>query len=558
MSGASGNDLHSLSVARPRFLAPLVALLAACGGGGGGGGGGTGMPAGPQPPAFSAVKQVRVSEPAAFGACSATTQSGTLYDGTALEPSLVINPANTANLIAAWQQNRWSNGGSQALNLGASFDGGISWQPASAAFSVCSGGGAGNAGNYLRASNGWLTVSPAGVAYALSLSFTGGTLLPGSSNAQLVARSMDGGLTWSAPTALIADGADFFNDKGSITADPSDPSYVYAVWDRLTSQNSGPSYFAVTADGGSSWQTARNIYDPGPDNQTIGNIIEVLPGDVVVDVFTEIDTASSGATTALLRTIQSSDHGTSWSAPVTIAEDDAVGAFDPQTNAPIRDSSLLFSVAVSPGGTIYVVWQDARFSGGQHDGVAFASSADGGASWSGPLQVNGAPSAVTFTPTINVRADGMIAISYYDLRNDRFAGSVLTDCWMVISSDGRTFKESHLSGPFDLNNAPRGAFGANNTLGLFLGDYQVLASSASAFLPLYAQTNPGAQISSDVFIGFPTAGAVAAAAQARPPAAEVEFVAHAAPPGARLDRAARERVMEHIRRVRAARLQPGT
>src|SRR5260370_32429895 len=122
------------------------------------------------------------------------------------------------NLISAWQQNRWSDGGAQGLNFAASFDGGMTWKPSNAAVSRCSGGNAGNTGNYARATDVWLTVSPAGAVYALSLSFTGGPLLAGSSSAMLVAQSRDGGQTRGAPIAPIQDGATAFNDKGSITA----------------------------------------------------------------------------------------------------------------------------------------------------------------------------------------------------------------------------------------------------------------------------------------------------------------------------------------------------
>ena len=532
--------------------AAFLTLLAACGGGGGGGQ----LTPGSGPVPFTSVPQVRVSQPSTFGACNGVAQPGTLYSGTALEPSLVINPTSTTNLIAVWQQDRWSNGGSQALNLGASFDGGMTWTVSNAAFSVCTGGGSSNAGNYLRASNGWLTVSPSGVVYALSLSFSGGALLAGSSSAQLVARSLDGGLTWSTPVALIADGSGFFDDKGSITADPTDSSYVYAVWDRLTGQTSGPSYFAVTADTGNTWQAARSIYDPGPTNQTIGNIIVVLPGDILLAIFTELDTAADGTITALLRTVRSTDHGTTWSTAVTIADDEAVGTVDAQTGDPVRDSSDLFSASVSAGGTIYVVWQDSRFSGGERDGVALTSSTDGGLTWSTPVQVNTAPSAAAFTPSVNVNADGVIGITYYDLRNDTFPGSVMTDCWMVTSSDGTHFKETHLSGPFNLDLAPTGEFGPNDTPGLFLGDYQALASSGGAFLPLYAQTNAGSQVGSDVFIAIPPATASAAAAQAASSPAPVAFRAAAAAPGT-LARSARTRVMQRIRRTQSERLQQG-
>src|SRR3984893_17390385 len=457
----------------------LLTLVTACGGGGGGAGGL--MPAGPPP--FTSVTEVRVSQASTFSAgCDGVPATGTLYTDTAAEPYLAVNPTSPMNLISAWQQNRWSDGGAQGLNLAASFDGGMSWTLSNAAFSRCTGGNSGNAGNYARATDVWLTVSPTGVVYALSLSFTGGTLLPGSSSGMLVAKSQDGGLRSRAPIALIQDGATVFNDKGSITADPTDANYVYAVWDRLSGQTAGPSYFAVTADGGATWQAARSIYDPGAQNQTLGNQIVVLPGDVVLDIFSDL-----GASPVLVRAMQSTDHGTTWSAPVTVSDLTSVGTTDPQTGTVVRDGSDLVSVSVGPGGMIYLAWQDARFSGGQHDGIAMTHSADGGLTWSAPVQVNADRNVPAFTPTIHVRADGVIGVTYYDLRHDTASpASLLTDCWLVTSSDGVTFRESHLSGPFDLDLAP-------NSQGLFLGDYESLASTASGFLPFYVQTDAGAQ-----------------------------------------------------------------
>jgi len=498
------------------------------------------MPPPGGPPPFTSVTQVRVSQASTFAAgCDGVPATGTLYTDTAAEPYLVVNPTSPANLISAWQQNRWSGGGAQGLNLAASFDGGMTWTTSSAAFSRCTGGNSGNAGNYARATDVWLTVSPTGVVYALSLSFTGAALLAGSSSAMLVAQSHDGGLTWSVPTGLIQDGSQFFNDKGSITADSTDANYVYAVWDRLTGQTAGPSYFAVTADAGSTWQAARSIYDPGAQSQTLGNQMVVLPGGVVLDIFTEL-----GASSALARVIRSTDHGTTWSAPVTLSDLQAVGTSDPSTGAAVRDGSGLVSMSVGPGGIIYVAWQDSRFSGGQHDGIAMTHSADGGLSWSVPVQVNADPNVQAFTPTIHVRADGVIGVTYYDLRNDTSSpASLLADCWLVTSSDGVTFRESHLSGPFDLDLAP-------DSQGLFLGDYEALASTAGAFLPFYVQTDAGTQVRSDAFIDFPAASA---AAQARADASGATFRAQAAPAGITPTPGARQRVVERIRLTRAQR-----
>lgn len=496
-------------------------------------------PAPPVPPAFTSVPQVRVSQPSAFApGCDGATPTGTLYVDTAAEPYLAVNPTNQLNLIAGWQQNRWSDGGAQGVSLASSVDGGMSWRLTSAAFSRCTGGNSGNAGNYARATDVWLTASPNGGMYALSLSFTGATLLPGSSSAMLVAQSLDGGATWTLPIALIQDGAQFSNDKGSITADPNNSSYVYAVWDRLPNQIAGPAYFAMTADAGASWQPARSIYDPGPTSQTIGHQIVVLPSDVVVDIFTQIDTAAGGVTTASLRAMQSADHGTTWSTPVMISDLEARGTTDPQSGHAVRDGSDLASVSVGPGGVIEVVWQDARFSGGQRDGIALTHSSDAGASWSAPAQVNADHAVQAFTPTINVRPDGAIAVTYFDLRNDTFPGVFLSDCWIVVSRDGgATFQESHLSGPLDLNLAP-------DSQGLFLGDYQSLANARGAFLPFYVQTDAGTQVRSDASISFPPAALAAAA-----------FRAHAAPPGMTLTAAARQHVMERLRLTQAQRLR---
>ena len=81
--------------------APLVVLVGSCGGGSGVG---NAMVAPPEPAPFTSVSQVRVSQDETFTNCNATAQTGTLYPNTALEPSLIVNPTNTANLIAEWQE----------------------------------------------------------------------------------------------------------------------------------------------------------------------------------------------------------------------------------------------------------------------------------------------------------------------------------------------------------------------------------------------------------------------------------------------------------------------
>ena len=492
---------------RARAAALLAALgaLGSCGGSDGNLGPGNG------PPAYTSVPLLMVSQPSTLAPnCDGVSAEGTLFSGTALEPQLAVSPFSSSNLIAVWQQNRWSTGGSQAIGVAASFDGGNSWSLSNAPFfSRCAGGSAGNAGNFARVSNPWVSIAPSGVAYALALAFTGDVLASGSSSAMLVAQSQDGGSNWTLPIALIQDGAGFFNDKGSLTADPTDSNFVYAVWDRLTPQNTGPAYFTLTANANSTWATPRPIYDPGVNSQTINNIIVVTPNDTLVDLFNEIDTASDGTASSHLKAITSTDHGTTWSAtPVSIADMLGVGTTDPNGGA-VRDSVLLFTAALGPTGTIYVAWQDARFSEGDHDGIALSSSSDNGATWSAPVEVNANTAVQAFNPTLNVSVAGVIGISYYDLRNAHYLKTaLLTDAWIVSSADGKTFTEAHLSGPFDLQLAP------DTTEGYFLGDYQALINNGLVFQPLYTQPNQGTAVSTDVMFAATTAPATAQAAAA--------------------------------------------
>ena len=473
-----------------------LALLASCGGGGG-----SPAPAPTPPPAPTPAPPpppaglLRVSPASSFAPGCNGAQAGTLFVNSEVEPSVAVNPLNPNNIVGSWQQDRWSSGGSQGIVVANSFDGGATWAARAPPFSRCAGGTAVNGGDFDRASDPWTTFSIDGSAYQLALTFTGATFAAGSQSALLVSRSSDGGATWGATTTLIRDGAPFFNDKGSITADPHDARFVYATWDRLVATGGGPTVFTRSVDNGRTWSSATAIYDPGVNSQTVGNVIVLRPDGTLIDLFTKIDFGPNATQTATLAVIRSSDRGLTWSQPIKVADLIAVGTKDPRTGAIVRDASILGEIAADPAGNLMVVWQDARFSNGARDAVAFSRSTDGGFTWSTPQAINGAPGAAAFVPVVAARADGVIGVMYYDFRDDTAdATTLLTDLWLARSADaGRTWSEVRLAGPFDLTIAPL------TDGGFFLGDYQALSATASRFVTLFAGTNPDLANRTDIF-----------------------------------------------------------
>ena len=283
---------------------------------------------------------VQVSGTSPFLSCTADavgTQSGTVYVNSEVEPWIDVNRANTSNVVGIFQQDRWSNGGARGLVAGVSLNGGASFTLVPIPkVTVCSGGTAANGGNYQRATDPWVTFGPNGNLYQLSLSFNDVSppfTTEDFDHALLASRSTNGGLTWSDPVVVRRDTApSVFNDKQSITADPTNAGLVYAVWDRLvfppgkrpsvvasfrSSAFKGPTWFARSTNGGLSWEPAREIYDPGQNDQTIGNQIVVQPNGTLVDILTEFNNENTdklrGATVRVLR---STDKGVELVRPV--------------------------------------------------------------------------------------------------------------------------------------------------------------------------------------------------------------------------------------------------
>jgi hypothetical protein len=463
----------------------------------------------------ASLTTVEVSaNPSPYASCAfgAGGSSALNYTNAEVEPQLAMNPAVSNNLIGAWQQDRWSDGGSHGLVAGFSFDGGKTWSQTDLPFNLCAPGGL----NYTRASDPWVSIGPDGTAYTVSISFDETDF----NNAVAAATSTNGGQSWHNVNVIKADtSSQFFNDKESVTADPVHAGVAYAVWDRLAAPNgiaiipnpdegahnffgfTGPTWFSKTTNGGVSWSTPAIINDvsapTSQENQTIGNVIVVDPRtDTLYDFFDAINSSGSngsgqhGFNVAFQK---STDGGNTWTAPRIISKLGTVFVTDPNTGQQIRTGDIIPEPAIDPAtGQLYVVWQDARFSGGKFDQVAISTSSDGGATWSTPVRVNTPEGQPAFTASVAVNSDHTVGVTYYDFR-ELTAGNTTTlptDYWIktfspsMVTSGGIDIgvPDSHVAGPFNMLAAP-------NAGGFFVGDYEGLTAVGRSFNPFFAQVN---------------------------------------------------------------------
>jgi hypothetical protein len=492
---------------------------------------------------------VQITGPSPLGDCTADDLPGQVADGsivypeTEIEPYIDVNPRNPNNMVAVWQQDRWNDGGARGLVSAVSDDGGATWDTVTPpAFSLCT------SGDFERASDPWVTFAANGGVYFMSLSVNVDPDPFAGEDAMLVSKSTDGGHSWSPPVTLIDDtDPNVLNDKNSMTADPTAARRAFAVWDRFelfsstTEQRAalgaalgaqdriimagrvvremqsraaaaqaappqfkGPAYFTRTLDGGASWERPYIIYDPGANNQTINNLIEVRPGGTIIAFFTEIlNTARGPVLNIALK--RSFDHGFSFLPRggrivahriFTLAIENPVGTFTPDLREGVRDAGILFDTAVDPNnGNLYLVWQDSRFSGGVIDEIAFSMSTDAGRNWTRPVKINKTPNRANqfreaaFVPTIAVNEDGVLAVTYYDFRRDDNTGE-LTDQFALFCNPASSNcanaanwgRERRLTPEaFDMLDAPV----APAERGHFLGDYMGSESASADVHPAY-------------------------------------------------------------------------
>jgi hypothetical protein len=456
----------------------------------------------------------------AFGGSDAFEDA---YDNTEVEPQVAVNPTDPDEIVGASQQDRWPDGGARGLTSWASTNGAASWAKLpDVPWSACQGGPT----RFERVTDPWVSYDAGGNLY-----FIGQPIDSAELGISAISVTTWNGTSWNDPQLLIEDRGDrgVFNDKVSITGDPTRPGYAYATWIRgdyppgqRQSQVADFASFAYrgqpmisrTTDGGETWSTAKPMRESNAYFQ--GNQIAVAPDGTLYDVTAVLFTGAGiqpNLQGVYMGVMRSRDAGRTWSAPKHIAPIRTAQLIvredrgDPDFETPIRAEDYLPDIAISPvNGDIYVVWSDGL--GTPIDRVVLSKSTDGGSHFSTPRVVaTGGPGVQSYNHSIEVTADGTVVLTYFDDRFDVSSNDVAeTDVWLRHSHDGaRNWEpEQHLFGPFDHYLAPMSwtvlSDGTKVERGLFLGDYMgletITGDDVINFFTSTGASNPSADVHS--------------------------------------------------------------
>jgi len=365
------------------------------------------------------------------------------------EPAVAVNPANPEQVVAVFQDN---------AHAAYSQDGGRSWQLAEGV----------DPKNYLVSGDVSVTFDNQGHAFICYIAFdklgTFNYWAHGATrNGIFVRRSIDGGKTWEAEHAPVAEQPTRpgipFEDKPYIVADNTKSKYagnLYVGWTRWRLTDS-QMVISRSTDDGKTWSAAVEIDAhpglPRDDNGAAeGFDAAVAPNGTLYAIWSQDDdlmltsSRDGGKTFARARAIIHT-------APIMFA----IETLDRANGFP--------QIAVDPkSNRLFVTWSDYR--NGDLD-VFLASSDDRGKHWSAPVRVNNDPvhdGAEQFYQWLAVDpVDGSVNVVFYDRREDpRNRKQIVV---LARSTDGgHTFSNyAWTDEPFEAG-------------GLFFGDYNGLAA----------------------------------------------------------------------------------
>ena len=369
------------------------------------------------------------------------------------EPSIIINPNNTSQLVA----------GANINNNYYSNDGGLTWTS-----------GMMNS-QYVVWGDPCVIVDTAGSFYFFHLSFPDYTDFIDRIVCQ---KSTDGGVTWEDSGFMGYNGGKG-QDKEWATVDRSNNN-IYVTWsqfDNYGSSNSNDSSiirFSKSVDGGESWSEAVRLSKQAgdcidSDETDEGAVPAVGPNGEVYVTWAGPDG---------LVFDRSYDQGETWlDDDIFICE--IPGGWDYSVPGISRCNGLPVTCCdTSEGpftGNVYVNWTDQR-NGEDDTDVWFVKSSDNGDNWTAPIRVNDdLPGKHQFFTWMTIdQVTGYIWFVFYDRRNYE---DEMTDVYCAVSHDGgNTFVN------FKISESPFFPFTS-----VFFGDYTNITAHNNVVRPIWTR-----------------------------------------------------------------------
>ena len=357
------------------------------------------------------------------------TPTPSYFDG---EPYLIINPANSQNLVAAWMSLKYANGQIHiALKTRASFNGGTTWSTAVTLPHF------GTAYGSADPSMAW------GKNDTLYLSYIDYRQSPDSGGIY-VARSANGGLTWDTPSKAF-DVYDVANkrpiDRPWLVVDTSRTAnagtlYITskpAPWIPAPNRN----YYKVSINGGHTWSAIANV-DGG--THLVGSLIAApmaAPATTVDGKFIAVypSYVSTQNIYPAFYLATSTDKGLTFTYTTVYAG--TAGANDTNYKNGYR-------IVADPIDANKMIFLTPSALNGDDDVFAF-NSTNGGQTWTGPVRINDdAVSNGKGQDMVwgNYNEQGKLAVTWRDRRNSSANGfwSAGHDFYYALSNDnGQTF-----------------------------------------------------------------------------------------------------------------------
>jgi hypothetical protein len=373
------------------------------------------------------------------------------------EPSIMINPKNTNQVVA----------GSNINNYYYSGDGGLTWveRQLNSIYGV------------------WgdpvIDVDTNGDFYFFHLSN------PQSGNwidRIVCQKSTDGGQTWNNGSYMGLNGTKA-QDKHWSAIDRTNNN-IYVTWTQFDNYGSSNPLdssiirFSKSLNGGQTWSPAKRI------NRVAGDCID---GDNTVEgavpcVGPNGEIYVSWAGPAGLVFNRSLDQGETWM-DTNVFVSDIPGGWDYSISGISRANGLPVTCCdLSNGpyrGTIYINWSDQRNDTTDTD-IWFIKSNDGGLTWGDRKRVNDDPPGKQqfFTWMTVDQSNGYIYFVFYDRRN---YNNNQTDVYMAVSRDGG----DHFTN-YKISNSP---FSPNASV--FFGDYTNISAAQNIVRPVWTRLDGG-------------------------------------------------------------------